>query len=113
MTLTTPQKHGANHSLRVVTKPTSALTRRIVHRILQAGLPDLELPAFVLGPYGQAHSFGQYGTVVFVLEDIGLFRALPFIRDLVEKSRERTNMVRRLEVLWQIEYANFSRSATF
>ncbi|KAJ5267304.1 hypothetical protein N7478_010112 [Penicillium angulare] len=81
--------------------------KKLTQRILHAGVPSLNLPAFVFGPYGGAHSFGQNGTVVFALEDIGLLRALPFIRDLVEGSRERTNKVRRLEVLWQTEYSKF------
>lgn len=63
-----------------------------------------------LGPYGHPPSLGQYGTVVFVLEDIGLFRALPFIRYLVQESRTRKNTVRRLEVLWQVRLKNFSES---
>ena len=105
------QTAGSN-VLRVVTRPSSSLTKMLAQRIVQAGLPSLKLPAFLFGPYGHAHRLGQSGTVIFVLEDIGLFRALPFIRDLVEKSRERTNMVRRLEVLWQTEYSKFSKSMT-
>ncbi|KAJ5100978.1 hypothetical protein N7456_007030 [Penicillium angulare] len=106
----TSQK-GKRKFLRVVTRPSSSLTNKLTQRILHAGLPSLNLPAFVFGPYGGAHSFGQNGTVVFALEDIGLLRALPFIRDLVEGSRERTNKVRRLEVLWQTEYSKFKHQS--
>ncbi|KAJ5283353.1 hypothetical protein N7505_001333 [Penicillium chrysogenum] len=69
---------------------------------------DDSFPVCVLGPYGHPPNLGQYGTVVFVLEDIGLFRALPFIRYLVQESRSRRNTVRRLEVLWQVRLKHFN-----
>ncbi|CAG8188577.1 unnamed protein product, partial [Penicillium nalgiovense] len=68
----------------------------------------IHFPVCVLGPYGHPPDLGQYGTVVFVLEDIGLFRALPFIRHLVQESRSRRNTVRRLEVLWQVRLKHFN-----
>jgi hypothetical protein len=68
----------------------------------------IQFPVCVLGPYGHSPHLGQFGTVVFVLEGIGLFRALPFMRDLVQESRSRRNTVRRLEVVWQVELKDFS-----
>ncbi|KAJ5642499.1 hypothetical protein N7490_006499 [Penicillium lividum] len=55
----------------------------------------------LLGPYGRPLDLSRFGTIVFVLEDIGLFRALSYIKMLVEASQKREVMVRRLDILWQ------------
>ncbi|KAJ9480136.1 hypothetical protein VN97_g13151 [Penicillium thymicola] len=86
--------------LRIVTRPRPGVTVRIAQAADHATFSTIHFPVCVLGPYGHSPSLGQYGTVVFVLEDVGLFRALPFIRHLVQESRSRKNTVRRLEVLW-------------
>lgn len=96
--------------LRIVTRPRPGVTGRIAQAADHATSSTIHFPVCVLGPYGHPPSLGQYGTVVFVLEDIGLFRALPFIRHLVQESRTRKNTVRRLEVLWQVRLKNFSES---
>ncbi|KAJ5611987.1 hypothetical protein N7510_005181 [Penicillium lagena] len=62
-------------------------------------------PVAILGPYGRPYDFSRYGTIVFALEDIGLFRALSYIEMLVEASHKREAMVRKVEVLWQREKA--------
>ncbi|OGE47191.1 hypothetical protein PENARI_c056G09329, partial [Penicillium arizonense] len=90
-----------------VARPGPGVTRRIAQAADRAH-STIHFPVCVLGPYGHPPHLGQYGTVVFVLEDIGLFRALPFIRYLVQESRSRRNTVRRLEVLWQVRLKNFS-----
>ena len=96
------------HVLRIVARPGPGVTGRIAQAADRAH-STIHFPVCVLGPYGHPPHLGQYGTVVFVLEDIGLFRALPFIRHLVQESRSRRNTVRRLEVLWQVRLKNFSR----
>ncbi|CAG8414095.1 unnamed protein product [Penicillium salamii] len=96
--------------LRIVTRPRPGVTGRIAQAADHATSSTIHFPVCVLGPYGHPPSLGQHGTVVFVLEDIGLFRALPFIRHLVQESRTRKNTVRRLEVLWQVRLKNFSES---
>lgn len=97
--------------IRIVTKPRLGMTKRIARAADRAH--EIHFPICVLGPYGHSPPLGQYGTVIFVLEGIGLFRALPFIRHLVQESRSRRNIVRRLEVLWQVELKDFSRSSIF
>ncbi|CAG8191185.1 unnamed protein product, partial [Penicillium nalgiovense] len=94
--------------LRIVTRPRQGVTGRIAQAADHATYSTIHFPVCVLGPYGHPPSLGQYGTVVFVLEDVGLFRALPFIRHLVQESRSRKNTVRRLKVLWQVRLKNFS-----
>ncbi|CAG8882124.1 unnamed protein product [Penicillium nalgiovense] len=95
-------------TLRIVTRPRPGVTGRIAQAADHATYSTIHFPVCVLGPYGHPPNLGQYGTVVFVLEDIGLFRALPFIRHLVQESRSRRNTVRRLEVLWQVRLKHFS-----
>jgi hypothetical protein len=60
-------------------------------------------PVVVFGPYGRALELSCYGTIIFALEDIGVFRALPYIEMLLHASCERKAMVRRVEVLWKRE----------
>jgi hypothetical protein len=51
-----------------------------------------------------------------VVEDIGGFRMLPYIEILVEASRQRKALVRKLEILWQddaVAGRSFSRYAEF
>ncbi|KAJ5981932.1 hypothetical protein N7451_012032 [Penicillium sp. IBT 35674x] len=64
-------------------------------------------PVVVLGPYGRAHDFSRFGTVPFVVEDVGFFRALSYIGRLVEASRRRQSMVRKLEIIWQAGVFNY------
>ncbi|KAJ5253731.1 hypothetical protein N7524_010911 [Penicillium chrysogenum] len=80
-------------TLRIVTRPRPGVTGRIAQAADHATYSTIHFP---------------YGTIVFVLEDIGLFRALPFIRHLVQESRSRRNTVRRLEVLWQVRLKHFN-----
>lgn len=63
--------------------------------------PVVRQSVVVLGPYGLAHDFSRFGTVLFVVEDVGFFRALSYIGMLVEASRQRQSMVRKLEIIWQ------------
>lgn len=98
----------ATRTLRLVTRPQQGIMGRIARAADASPQSNMHLPVFVLGPYGHPPNFGQDGTVLFVLEDIGLFRALPFIRHLIQESRCRRNTVRRLEVLWQVTLKNFN-----
>ena len=77
------------------------LTRRLALDTLSCK-PNLSVHVF--GPFGHTLDFGQYGTVLFVVEDIGLLRILPLLRQLVHASCNRANTVRRLEVLWNVEW---------
>lgn len=97
-------------TLHIVTRSRPRLAGKLIINEGIAPQRPVAFPVHVLGPYGHPYDFGQYGTVQFILEDVGLFRALPFIRRLVEESRERKNRVRKLEVLWQVDKSNSSMS---
>lgn len=60
-------------------------------------------PVVVFGPFGRALELSCYGTIIFALEDIGVFRALPYIEMLLHASCQRKAMARRIEVLWKRE----------
>lgn len=79
------------------------LTKRLAFDAIKA---NCSFPVFVFGPFGHPPCFGDYGTVVFVVEDIGLFRILPFIRQLVHGSRRRETVVRKLEILWAVDWSS-------
>ncbi|CAG8197248.1 unnamed protein product [Penicillium nalgiovense] len=85
-------------TVRMVAEPRLGLTRKLYHDALQS--PSKQ-PVTVLGPYGHPLSFHRFGTILFVVEDIGFFRALLYIDKLVEASRKREVMVRKLEVIWK------------
>ncbi|KAJ5775847.1 uncharacterized protein N7511_000858 [Penicillium nucicola] len=84
--------------VRMVADPEPGLTRRFYHDALTS---PARQPVLILGPYGHPFDFYRYGTIIFVVEDIGFFRALSYIEMLVEASRKREVMVRKLEVLWK------------
>ena len=84
--------------MRIVAKPQLGLTRKLYYDALE--FPSRQ-PVIVLGPYGHPLNFYRFGTILFVVEDIGFFRALSYIEMLVQASYKREVMVRKLEVLWK------------
>ncbi|KAI3094638.1 hypothetical protein CBS147333_9956 [Penicillium roqueforti] len=85
-------------TVRMVAEPQLGLTRKLYHDALES--PSRQ-PVIVLGPYGHPLNFYRFGTILFVVEDIGFFRALSYIEMLVQVSHKREVMVRKLEVLWK------------
>ncbi|OGE46738.1 hypothetical protein PENARI_c091G11564 [Penicillium arizonense] len=84
--------------VRMVAEPQPGLARKLYHEALRS---PVKQSAIILGPYGHPLDFYRFGTILFVVEDIGFFRALSYIEMLVEASRKREVMVRKLEVLWK------------
>lgn len=88
-------------TLYVLTRPRrSGLTVQLYENAL---VHESRCWAIILGPYGRSNDFSEYGTVLFVVEDIGFMRVLPFIRKLVVASQQRQAMVRKLQVVWQMD----------
>ncbi|KAI2929027.1 hypothetical protein CBS147321_10902 [Aspergillus niger] len=87
--------------LYVLTRPrASSLSTRLY---LREWLHRRRQPALLLGPYGRSIDFSPFGTIVFIVEDIGMLRVLPYIRMLVQASEERRAMVRKLKIVWQMQ----------
>jgi len=61
------------------------------------------LLAFIDGPYGVRHDFGEYGTVVMFATGIGIAGHIPYIKDLISGYNNRTVKTQRIHVAWQIE----------
>lgn len=96
------------HMLRIVTRPRPGVTKRISQAADHVTHSTFHFQAYALRPYEHPPNLDQYGTIIFVLEDIGLFRALPFIQHLVQESRNRRNTMRRIEVSWEVRLKDFS-----
>ncbi|KAI3038219.1 hypothetical protein CBS147353_11911 [Aspergillus niger] len=87
--------------LYVLTRPrASRLSTRLYPR---EWLHQRRQPALLLGPYGPSIDFSLFGTIVFIVEDIGMLRVLPYIRMLVQASEQRRAMVRKLKIVWQMQ----------
>ncbi|KAJ5453746.1 uncharacterized protein N7458_004702 [Penicillium daleae] len=95
--------HTSNRRLHFLVHYRRGLTKRLA---LQAVKANFSFPVFMFGPFGHPPCFGNYGTVLFVVEDIGLFRILPFIQQLVHGSRRRETVVRKLEILWAVDWSS-------
>jgi hypothetical protein len=100
------QKNGtptSSRRLHFLVRYQRGLTKRLALDAIKA---NFSFPVFIFGPFGHPPCFGNYGTVLFVVEDIGLFRILPFIRQLVLGSRRRETVVRKLEILWAVDWSS-------
>ncbi|KAI2862016.1 hypothetical protein CBS76997_11323 [Aspergillus niger] len=87
--------------LYVLARPrASSLSTRLY---LREWLHQRRQPALLLGPYGRSIDFSLFGTIVFIVEDIGMLRVLPYIRMLVQASEQRRAMVRKLKIVWQMQ----------
>ncbi|CEJ58365.1 hypothetical protein PMG11_07023 [Penicillium brasilianum] len=99
-----PQKGRSTYRrLHCLVRYRHGLTKRLAVDAIKA---NCSFPVFIFGPFGHPPCFGDYGTVLFVVEDIGLFRILPFIQQLVQGSRRRETVVRKLEILWAVDWSS-------
>lgn len=89
--------------LHLLVRHQRGLTKRLAWNAMET---DLSFPVFMFGPFGHPPCFADYGTVLFVVEELGLFRVLPFIRQLVHGSRQRETVVRKLEILWVVDWSS-------
>jgi predicted ferric reductase len=82
----------------LLVKRRHGFTKDLTRRIGKISL------AFIDGPYGQKHDFGDYGTVVMFATDIGIAGHMPFIKDLVRGYNSCEVRTRRIVVVWQMEH---------
>ena len=64
---------------------------------------NTDLLAFVDGPYGTDHNFGEYGTVVMFATGIGIAGHLPYIKELISGYNNCAVKTRRIRLVWQIK----------
>ena len=61
------------------------------------------LLAFIDGPYGTQHDFGEYGTVIMFASGIGIAGHISYIKELISGYNECAVKTRRIRLLWEIE----------
>lgn len=61
------------------------------------------LLAFIDGPYGARHDFGEYGTVIMFATGIGIAGQLPYIKDLISGYNNCAVKTRRIRLVWEIK----------
>jgi predicted ferric reductase len=69
-----------------------------------------ELLAFIDGPYGIQHRFGDYGTVIMLATGIGIAGHIPYIKDLISGYNNCEVRTRRILLVWQISKESKSGS---
>jgi predicted ferric reductase len=68
------------------------------------------LRAFIDGPYGLQHRFGDYGTVIMFGTGIGIAGHIPYIKDLISGYNNCEVRTRRILLVWQINKESKSES---
>lgn len=61
-----------------------------------------KLLAFIDGPYGIQHKFGDYGTVIMFATGIGIVGHIPYVKDLISGYNSCEVRTQRILVIWQI-----------
>jgi predicted ferric reductase len=62
-----------------------------------------ELGAFIDGPYGIRHGFGEYGTVIMFATGIGIAGHIPYIKELISGYNNCVVKTRRIRLIWEIK----------
>jgi predicted ferric reductase len=62
-----------------------------------------KLGAFIDGPYGVRHGFGEYGTVIMFATGIGIAGHIPYIKELISGYNNCIVKTRRIRLLWEIK----------
>jgi len=62
-----------------------------------------KLLAFIDGPYGIQHKFGDYGTVIMFATGIGIAGHIPYIKDLISGYNSCEVKTRRILLVWEID----------
>jgi len=64
---------------------------------------NIPLRAFIDGPYGVRHNFGDYGTVIMFATGIGIAGHIPYIKDLISGYNNCEVKTRRIRLVWKIK----------
>ena len=94
---------SSHRTLYILVRHRKGLTKRLIR---DATRFKLNFPVHVFGPFGHPPHLEKYGTVLFVVEDIGVLRVLPFLQQLVQDSRRRKTVVRKLKILWKVDWSS-------
>jgi predicted ferric reductase len=61
------------------------------------------LRAFIDGPYGVRHDFGEYGTVIMLATGIGIAGHIPYIKELISGYNNCEVKTQRIRLAWDIK----------
>ncbi|MAD83578.1 MAG: hypothetical protein CL912_11520 [Deltaproteobacteria bacterium] len=64
---------------------------------------DKPLQAFIDGPYGLQHDFGEHETVIMFATGIGIAGCIPYIKDLLLGYNSCEIRTRRIRVAWELK----------
>jgi predicted ferric reductase len=85
-------------TISLLVKPRHGFTKNLSERGNRTYL------AFVDGPYGVEHDFGEYGTVLMFATGIGIAAQMPFIEELIRGYNSCEVRTRRIVLVWQMDY---------
>ena len=81
----------------LLVQPRRGFSSRMFKRL---GSP---LRAFIDGPYGLNHEFGQYGTVIMFATGIGIAAQLPYVKELINGYNNCEVRTRSVQLHWVME----------
>ncbi len=91
------ERTGDGLTISLLVKPRRGFTRKL------GGITNRRLAAFIDGPYGPEHNFGEYGTVLMFATGIGIAGHMSYIKDLVRGYNSCEVRTRRIVLVWQLD----------
>ena len=77
-------------------------TRRLVDKLDTAAKSDMELGSFIEGPYGVAHDFNHFDTVILVAGGTGITFGCSHLLSIIHASREGKSAVSHARLVWNV-----------
>ncbi|KAI9888416.1 MAG: hypothetical protein M1814_000478 [Vezdaea aestivalis] len=81
----------------LLVKPQRGFTSKLARNT------DYPMRAFLDGPYGLRHKFGDFGTVLMFASGIGVAGQLPHVKELIAGYNNFEVRTRRIALFWQID----------
>ena len=91
------ERNGDGLTISLLIKPRRGFTRKL------GGITNRDHLAFIDGPYGPDHAFGEYGTVLMFATGIGIAGHMSYIKDLVRGYNSCEVRTRRIVLVWQLD----------
>jgi predicted ferric reductase len=91
------EHNGGGLTVSLLIKPRRGFTGTLT------SLTDKSLLAFIDGPYGVDHDFGNYGTVLMFATGIGIAGQLPFIKEIVSGYNNCVVRTHRIILVWRLD----------
>ena len=89
--------HGRNLGLKFIIRPQKGLTASLRDRITKMESSTAKIPVLLEGPYGIAHPFEDYDTVLFIAGGTGISPVLGYLQSMLAQNRPS---FQRRHVVW-------------